>query len=85
MARRLHGDFVVERRPGGGAVLTIKSVTGEAFEIERNADQVAEIVSALSPKSLSHSEHATTADQEPEAPVKRSTKASKSKEDNTHA
>jgi hypothetical protein len=49
MARRLHGDLTVKRRPGGGAVLTIRSATGEAFEIERTPDQVADLRSSLEP------------------------------------
>lgn len=48
MARRVSGDLLVRRRPGRGAVITIKSATGGAIEIERNAAQVAELVSALS-------------------------------------
>ena len=49
MARRLQGDVSVRRRPGGGAVLTIRSATGEAFEIERSPDQAAELRSNLEP------------------------------------
>jgi hypothetical protein len=49
MARRLQGDVLVRRRPGGGAVLTIRSATGEAFEIERSPDQIAELRSNLEP------------------------------------
>jgi hypothetical protein len=35
MARRIHGDILVAPRPNGGAVVTLKSATGEAIEIER--------------------------------------------------
>lgn len=47
MARRITGGIEVRRRPDGGAVITIKTVTGEAFEIERTADEVASLAADL--------------------------------------
>jgi hypothetical protein len=79
MARRISGGVHVKRRPDGGAVLTLKSVTGEAFEIERSAAQVAELVSALSvnpsPPAMPAAEEAA-----PEPAQKKRGKASKSEE-----
>jgi hypothetical protein len=47
MARRISGGITVTPRPSGGAVVTIKSATGEAFEIERTADQIAALIEEL--------------------------------------
>jgi hypothetical protein len=52
MARRIHGDVLVAPRPNGGAVITLRSATGEAIEIERNADQIAALrkeIAAIAP------------------------------------
>jgi hypothetical protein len=49
MARRIFGGIKVSPRPNGGAVITLSSATGEAFEIERTADQIAALVAALTP------------------------------------
>jgi len=40
MARRLTGDLIVAKRPNGGVLVTIRSATGEAFEIECSPEQV---------------------------------------------
>lgn len=79
MARRISGGIDVKRRPGGGAVITLRSVTGEAFEIERTANQIAELASGLSvnpsPQPLPAAEEAA-----PEAAPKNRGKAGKSEE-----
>lgn len=59
MARRIHGDVLVTPRLNGGAVITLRSATGEAIEIERNADQVAALRDELA---------AIAPTQEPEEP-----------------
>jgi hypothetical protein len=56
MARRIHGDIDVRRRPDGGAVITLKSATGEAFEIERTADQTAALHEKLAAPSITPSQ-----------------------------
>ena len=63
MTRRL-GTFEVRRRPDGGAVMLMKTATGEAFDIELTPDKISRLISDLKPPESHPSEDETMQENE---------------------